>query len=134
MSYPYRSKTLDRLGVRCWVNANNWSTVLGGTWIPENVLDAMHEVSQTFVDTFELMAKVDARIAQLCQVEDAHVVSGAGAAIELAVAGCLAGTDFGKRQKLPDVEDSSSHARHRKCWRHTSLLCSVGGSLPLQMG
>lgn len=104
MSYPYRSKTLDRLGVRSWVNANNWSTVLGGTWIPQNVLDAMHEVSQTFVDMFELVAKVDARIAHLCQVEEAHVVSGAGAAIELAVAGCLAGTDFGAWQRLPNVE------------------------------
>lgn len=104
MSYPYRSKTLDRLGVRSWVNAKNWSTVLGGTWIPEIVLDAMNEVSHTFVDMFELVAKVDARMAQLCQVEDAHVVSGAGAAIELAVAGCLAGTDFGKWQKLPNVE------------------------------
>lgn len=104
MSYPYRSKTLDRLGVRSWVNANNWSTVLGGTWLPGYVLEAMEEVSRTFVDMFELVAKVDARIAQLCHVEDAHVVSGAGAAIELAVAGCLAGTDFGKWQTLPDVE------------------------------
>ena len=108
MSYPYRSKTLDRLGVRSWVNANNWSTVLGGTWLPEYVLEAMDEVSRTFVDMFELVAKVDARIAQLCGVEDAHVVSGAGAAIELAVAGCLAGSDFGKWQRLPDVEGMKS--------------------------
>lgn len=104
MSYPYRSKTLDRLGVRSWVNANNWSTVLGGTWIPEIVLDAMYEVSHTFVDMFELVANVDARLGQLCQVEDAHVVSGAGAAIELAVAGCLAGADFGQWQNLPKAD------------------------------
>lgn len=104
MSYPYRSKTLDRLGVRSWVNASNWSTVLGGTWIPEYVLDAMNEVSRTFVDMYELIAKVDEHIAKLCQVEDAHVVSGAGAAIELAVAGCLAGNDFGKWSKLPNVD------------------------------
>ena len=37
-------------------------------------------------------------------MENAHVVSGAGAAIELAVAGCLAGTNFGSWQRLPDVE------------------------------
>lgn len=104
MSYPYRSQTLERLGVRSWVNANNWSTVLGGTWIPEKVLDAMNEVSSTFVDMFELVAKVDAHIARLCQVEDAHIVSGAGAAIELAVAGCLAGNDFGKWLRLPNVD------------------------------
>jgi uncharacterized pyridoxal phosphate-dependent enzyme len=108
MSYPYGSKTLDRLGVRSWVNANNWSTVLGGTWIPEKVLDAMNEVSRTFVDMHELIARVDAHIARLCHVEDAHVVSGAGAAIELAVAGCLAGDDFGKWARLPNVEGAKN--------------------------
>ena len=88
MSYPYRSKTLDRLGVRSWINANNWSTVIGGTWISDHVLEAMNEVAKTFVDMFELIAVADERIAKLCKVEDAHVTTGAGAAIALSVAGC----------------------------------------------
>jgi L-seryl-tRNA(Ser) seleniumtransferase len=104
MSYSYKSKTLERLGVRSWINANNWSTVLGGTWIPEKVVEAMDEVSKTFVDMYELIAKVDEGIAKLCHVDDAHIAPGAGAAIELSVAGCIAGNDFGKWLKLPNVE------------------------------
>lgn len=104
MSYPYRSKTLDRLGVRSWINANNWSTSIGGTWIPDKVLDAMNEVAKTFVDMHELFAKADERVAKLCHVDDAHITTGAGAAIELSVAGCMAGNDHGKWMKLPNTE------------------------------
>lgn len=104
MVYRFRSKTLDRLGVRSWINASNWSTVIGGTWIPDKVLEAMNEVAKTFVDMHELIAVTDERVARLCQVEDAHVTTGAGAAIELSVAGCMAGGDHGKWLKLPDTE------------------------------
>lgn len=104
MSYPYKSKVLERLGVRFWVNANNWSTVIGGTWITDKVLEAMNEVAKTFVDMFELIAKADERVAKLCRVEDAHITTGAGAAIELAVAGCMRGEDDGKWGRLPYTE------------------------------
>ncbi|MCK4582789.1 hypothetical protein KAU18_05685, partial [Candidatus Bathyarchaeota archaeon] len=66
MDYPYRSKVLDRLGVRSWINARNWSTVIGGTWIDDRVLEAMNEVAKTFVDMHELFARADARVAELC--------------------------------------------------------------------
>ena len=104
MDYPYRSKVLDRLGVRSWINARNWSTVIGGTWIDDRVLEAMNEVAKTFVDMHELFARADARVAELCGVEDAHVTTGTGAALELAVAGCMAGDDYGKWMRLPDTE------------------------------
>ena len=37
-------------------------------------------------------------------MKDAHVTGGAGAAIELAVAGCIAGSDLGKWLKLPHTD------------------------------
>jgi len=104
MIYPYRSKVLDRLGVRSWINARNWSTVIGGTWIDDRVLDAMNEVAKTFVDMHELFEKADKRIAELCGVEEAHITTGTGAAMELAVAGCIAGDDFSKWSRLPKTE------------------------------
>ena len=104
MNYPYRSKTLDRLGVRSWINARNWSTVIGGTWIDDRVLEAMNEVAKTFVDMHELFEKADKRIAQLCGVEQAHITTGTGAAMELAVAGCMAGDDYSKWLKLPRTD------------------------------
>jgi uncharacterized pyridoxal phosphate-dependent enzyme len=104
VNYKYRSKTLDRLRVRSWINARNWTSAIGGGWIDERVLQAMNEVSATFVDMHELYQKADERIAALCQVQDAHVTPGAGAAITLAVAGCMAGDDFAKWLKLPVTE------------------------------
>lgn len=104
MDYPYKSKVLDRLGVRSWINAGNWSTVIGGTWIDDRVLNAMNEVAKTFVDMHELIANVDERIAALCKVDEAHVTTGTGAAMGLAVAGCMAGNDHGKWMRLPDTD------------------------------
>ena len=104
MSYPFKSKVLERLGVRSWINAKNWSTVIGGTWIDDRVLEAMNEVAKTFVDMHELIAKADKRIAELCHVEEAHVTTGTGAAMGLVVAGCMAEDDYGKWIRLPHTE------------------------------
>ena len=78
MAYPYKSRVLEKLGVRSWINAKNWSTTIGGNWIDDRVLDAMHEVAKTFVDMHDLYAKADARTAELCSVADAHITTGAG--------------------------------------------------------
>ena len=99
--YRYKSKTLDQLGVRSWINARNWTSAIGSAWIDDRVLAAMNEASRTFVDMHELFLKADKKIAKLCRVQDAHITSGAGAAITLAVAGCIAGDDFARWQKLP---------------------------------
>ncbi len=104
MDYKYRSRVLDRLGVRSCINARNWSTVIGGTWIDDRVLEAMNEVAKTFVDMHTLFARADARVAELCRVEDAHITTGTGAALELAVAACMAGDDYGKWMRLPYTE------------------------------
>ena len=62
MEYPYKSRVLDDLGVRSWINAKNWSTPVGGSWIDDRVLSAMNEVAKTFVDMHELFAKADEKI------------------------------------------------------------------------
>lgn len=104
MSYRYRSKVLDRLGIRSWINARNWATNVGGNWLDDRVLAAMNEVAKTFVDLYELIQKTDQRIAHLCQVGDAHVTAGCGSAIEYAVAACMAEGDYRKWLQLPHTE------------------------------
>jgi L-seryl-tRNA(Ser) seleniumtransferase len=104
MTYKYKSNFLGRLGVRSWINARNWTSAIGGSSIDEPVLQAMNEVSAIFVDMHELYQKADERIAALCQVQEAHITPGAGAAITLAVAGCMAGDDYAKWLKLPCTE------------------------------
>ena len=91
MNYLYTSKTLERLGVRSWINASNWSTIYGGTWIDDRVLNCMKEVAKTFVDMYELLTKSGEKVAELCKVDAAYITSGAGAGIELAIAASMAG-------------------------------------------
>jgi L-seryl-tRNA(Ser) seleniumtransferase len=64
----------------------------------------MNEVAKTFVDMNELFRKADEKVAQLCKVEEAHITTGTGAAMELAVAACMAGDDYGNWMKLPNTE------------------------------
>ncbi len=108
MGYRYRSQVLDRLGVRSWINARNWATVIGGNWLDDRVVAAMNEVTKTFVDMNELFHKADRRIAELCQVDDAHVTVGCGSAIEYAVAACVAGDDYRKWLQLPHTDGMSN--------------------------
>ncbi|MEM2922679.1 MAG: hypothetical protein QXF26_10250, partial [Candidatus Bathyarchaeia archaeon] len=103
MSYPYKSQILTRLGVRSWINACNWSTTLGGTWLPKEVNDAMEEVSKTFVKMEELIDKAGSRIAELCQVDAAFVTTGAAGGIELSVAASMTGKNTAKIRRLPDT-------------------------------
>ncbi len=102
--YPYKSSVLEDLGVRSYINARNWSTNIGGNWIDDRVLDAMNEVAKTFVDMHDLFDKADHKVATLCETEEAHITSGAGGAIELAVAGCMAGNNYGRWVRLPHTE------------------------------
>jgi uncharacterized pyridoxal phosphate-dependent enzyme len=64
----------------------------------------MNEVAKTFVDMHELFAKCDERVAKLCKVDDAHIVPGAGSALELSVAGIIAGDNHANWLKLPNTE------------------------------
>jgi len=99
----YSSSVLAELGARPWINARNWSSNIGGNTLDLRVIEAMNEVSQVFVDMHELVEKADAKIASLCQADEAHLTTGAGRAIELAVAGCMARDDFGRWSQLPST-------------------------------
>lgn len=104
MSYPYRSKFFDKLGVRSWINASNWSTSLGGTYLDPEVVMAMRDVSQSFVDMHELIKKAGERVAELCKADAALITTGAAAGIYLATAACIAGTDQAKWDRLPHTD------------------------------
>ena len=130
MGYPYKSKVLDRLGVRSWINAANWSTVIGGTWIDDRVLDAMNEVAKTFVNMHELIAKVDERIAEICNADEAHITTGTGAAMGLAVAGCMARNDYGKWMRLPNTDGMKNEVVNP---RGHHIMTLLSGRCPAQL-
>lgn len=81
------------LGIRPIINAAATLTRLGGSRMPQPVLDAMAAGAQAFVDLPELQARVGARIAQVTRNQACYVSCGAAAGIVLATAACITGDD-----------------------------------------
>jgi L-seryl-tRNA(Ser) seleniumtransferase len=94
----------DRLGVRKRINAAGLLTRLGGSLMPDEVLDAMQEAARHFVDIAELQARASAVIAGCTGAEAGYVTSGAAAALTLATAACLTGLDPARMERLPETD------------------------------
>ena len=71
------------LGIRPMINACATMTKYGGSLMPPEVLQAMHEAAGSFVDLAQLQRRVSERIAALTRNEAAYVTSGAAAGIML---------------------------------------------------
>ena len=113
MTYPHQSKFLQQLGVKSYINAQNWSTKIGGTYLEPEVLEAMDDVAHAFVDMRELMDKACRRVAELCKVDAAYITTGAAAGIVLCTAACIAGDDPRKWKALPFSDDPPIRGRNR---------------------
>ncbi len=91
----------DELGVTKVINGAATLTQFGGSLMPPEVLAAMAQAAQHFVDIDELQRKVGERIAAWTHNEAAYVSSGAAAGLALSTAACIAGLDPEKRSRLP---------------------------------
>ncbi|MDH5439745.1 MAG: aminotransferase class V-fold PLP-dependent enzyme [Candidatus Bathyarchaeota archaeon] len=94
----------ETLGVRRVVNARGRMTLLGGSVLPEEVLEAMREANRCYVDMEELQNKAGEVIANLLRAEDACVTAGAFSALVLATAACMTRNDPELMDKLPFTE------------------------------
>jgi L-seryl-tRNA(Ser) seleniumtransferase len=70
--------------------------------MPPEVLEAMRQASRAYVDLEELLRRAGERIAELVGAEGAFITSGAAAALAVAAAACMAGTDPQSIRRLPD--------------------------------
>jgi len=93
-----------RIGVQPFINCTATYTINGGSATLPEVIATIEQASYYHVNLDELMEKVGDRLAQLLQVEWAFVTAGAAAALTHATAGCLAGADPEKMQRLPNLE------------------------------
>src|SRR6185369_3083642 len=106
-----------RLGVEPIVNGRSTFTILGGSLMPPEVLEAMRQAAACFVDLTELQAAVGRRLAELTRNEAAFVSGGAAAGLFLSAAACMArATDDGvlrlaDRHRYP--RDFVIHRGHR---------------------
>ncbi|MEZ4708642.1 MAG: aminotransferase class V-fold PLP-dependent enzyme [Caldilineaceae bacterium] len=112
----------DELGVRPIINASATLTRLGGSVMPQAVVDAMQEASRHFVDLEQLQRRVGERLAELTHNEAAYVSCGAAAGLVLATAACVAGANPAAIAQLPDTTGLKNeviiHKSHRNGYDH----------------
>lgn len=94
----------EELGVRTFINAVDSETVLGGSLMPKEVLQAMNEASKHFVELEELEKKASEEIAKLTRNEACFITNSAAAGLTIAVSACITGKDPMIRDSLPYIE------------------------------
>jgi len=125
----------DRIGVKTVINARGATTAAGGTLSDPLVMEAMAEASKAFVDLEELNAKVGERIAEITGAEAGYVTCGSCAAMVIAAAACIAGTDPQRVRQLPDSSGMANeiviHRSHRLDY---DQMYRVGGGKLVEIG
>ena len=94
----------ERLKIKKRVNGAGLLTRLGGSLMAPEVLDAMREAAQSYVDIAELQTQASEIISRLTGAEAGLVTSGSAAALTLGTAACLTRHDVAKMERLPDTE------------------------------
>ena len=117
------------LGLRPIINADATLTRLGGSIMHPDVVAAMAEAAQHFVDLDQLQRRVGERLARLTHNEAAFVTSGAAAGLALATAACVTGTDPAAIARLPDVtglkDEVIVHRSQRNGYDHSVRMVGV---------
>ncbi|MGD9713685.1 MAG: aminotransferase class V-fold PLP-dependent enzyme [Thermomicrobiales bacterium] len=125
------SSIYDRIGVGRIINARGATTAVGGTLSDPRVMAAMAEAATHFVVLEELNAKVGERIADITGAEAGYVTCGSCAAMLLAAAACIAGTDPVRIRRLPDSTGMKNeiiiHRAHRI--DYDQMYRAAGGTL-----
>src|SRR5918996_1110471 len=90
-----------RIGLRPIINASGTYTHLGGSLMPQEVIEAMNAAAKHYVPIRDLTKATGERIAQLTGNEGALVTTGAAGAIFVGTCACIAGADPDKARRLP---------------------------------
>jgi L-seryl-tRNA(Ser) seleniumtransferase len=89
------------LGVRPLLSCRGHTTIYGGSLMPTEVMRAMAEANDLFVDMYELNQAAGRRIAEVMKTEAGLVTAGSFSAMLLGAAACLTGKDPAKIEALP---------------------------------
>jgi seryl-tRNA(Sec) selenium transferase len=95
--------TYEQLGVRPLINARGTYTYLSGSLELPGARQALQAAASQFVDLFELQRAAGKWLAARSGADSGMVTAGAAAAMALATAACIAGTDPDKIWQLPDT-------------------------------
>jgi L-seryl-tRNA(Ser) seleniumtransferase len=125
----------DRLGVRRVLNAQGSLSKIGGSLMAPEVLAAMEEAAQSFVEISEFLDKAGRHLAALIGVEAAFICSGAAAGLVLSTAACVAGKDPAKIFRLPDTQGMKNEVIiHRQQRNHYDSCIRQAGVRLVEIG
>jgi D-glucosaminate-6-phosphate ammonia-lyase len=102
-----QSSIYEKLGMPTVINAVGFSTRVGGSWPADEVIAAMAEAQRGFLEVDDLQAAASAIIAKHTGAEAGIVTCGAGAALTLAAAAAMVGSDVDAMEVLPDASTLS---------------------------
>ena len=119
------SQLLDDLGVKRIINGRGYITAYGGSILPPEVVQAMNDAVNFYVDLHELNIAAGKQIARYTGAEAGLVVAGAGAGLLLQAAACIAGSDPALIDRLPStrglkneiVLHKGHHTGYARCYR-----------------
>jgi uncharacterized pyridoxal phosphate-dependent enzyme len=89
------------LGLRTFINAAGNYTVLTGSLMTPEVMNAINAVAKKYAMLDDVQDKVGEKIASLCHAEAAMVTAGCWSALVLGMAGVMTGKDQKNVAKLP---------------------------------
>ncbi len=106
-----------RIGIRPVINGVGTVTVLGGSIMPPEVVDAMAAASRHFVPLPELQEKAGDHIARLLAVPAAMISCGAASAITSGTAAALTDGDDARLRQLPDTTGMKNEVIQQRAHR-----------------
>jgi uncharacterized pyridoxal phosphate-dependent enzyme len=120
-----------KLGVRPVINGVGTVTVLGGSIMPPEVVEAMVQASRHFIRLPELQEKAGTHIAGLLGAPAAMITAGAASAITVAAAACVASGDARNVYKLPDTTGLKNEIVQQKSHRsgYEAQMLLVGAKI-----
>lgn len=125
----------DEFGVRKVVNAYGTVTPYGGVLLAPEVLTAMSEAAQSFVDVGELAARGGRLISHLLGFPDGLVTAGAAAGLSIATAAALCGSDRSLAAALPNVQLTRREVLVHRCQRtHWTQAVRLAGARVVEFG
>ncbi|MBI1357569.1 MAG: aminotransferase class V-fold PLP-dependent enzyme [Acidobacteria bacterium] len=126
---PALPDVYGKLGVKTVINGRGTVTILGGTVMPPEVVDAMVAASHHYISLPELQVAAGEHIAKLIGVPGAMISCGAASAITCGTAACMTRGDGEKLRSLPDVSgmpyEIIQQKAHRSGYEAQMLLCGA---------
>lgn len=135
MSLVLTKSVYEELGVQPIIHAGGTRTSFGGSRVRPEVLQAMVEASESFVNILELNRSIGNYIAKITKAEAGMVTSGAASGVVLSIAACMTGTDIAKVRHLPDSTGMKNEMVIQKVHRgHYSHMYTFAGARFVEIG